>query len=60
MVLVRVVQAVRFGLLDLDRVLELVDERPAGVDLLLTGPGAPPDLREALDCVRLFSERSPT
>ncbi len=54
--LVGVTRAVALGLLDLDRVLELVDERPDATTLLLTGPRAPEELCAAVDSVEDFLE----
>lgn len=43
--------AVWFGLLTVTQVLELLDQRPDGVELVLTGRRAPPELLEAADLV---------
>jgi ATP:corrinoid adenosyltransferase len=55
-----VTRAVALGLLDLDRVLELVDERPAETTLVLTGPRPSEELCAAVDSVEDFFESSTT
>lgn len=42
-------EAAALGLVDVDRLLELVDERPPGRALVLCGEVAPPELCEAAD-----------
>lgn len=48
--------AIDFGLVSLSAVLELVRSRPAGLDLVLTGRNAPPELIEAADTVSEVKE----
>ncbi|MBN1288716.1 MAG: cob(I)yrinic acid a,c-diamide adenosyltransferase [Actinobacteria bacterium] len=43
--------AVDLGILDLGEVLRLVDERPEGVELILTGRGAPREFIQMADLV---------
>jgi len=43
--------ALDFGLLDLDEVLEIVEERPENVHMILTGRNCPRDLIERADLV---------
>ena len=43
--------AVDFGLLPVAEVLELVRSRPEGMELVLTGRGAPPEILDAADLV---------
>lgn len=50
-VLDEVCVAIRFGLLSAAEVLAVVRERPEGVELVLTGRGAPPELLAAADLV---------
>lgn len=48
--------AVSFGLLPLELVVRFVRERPAGMDLILTGRYAPPELIELADTVTEMKE----
>jgi cob(I)alamin adenosyltransferase len=48
--------AVSFGLVPLERVVRFVKERPAGMDLILTGRYAPPELIEIADTVTEMRE----
>jgi cob(I)alamin adenosyltransferase len=41
--------AVHYGLIDLDRVLNLIKEKPESVELVITGRNAPPELIQAAD-----------
>jgi len=59
-VLVGVTRAVALGLLDLDRVLELLDEQPDSMELLLTGPAISEELAGSVDEVRDFPEGART
>jgi cob(I)alamin adenosyltransferase len=43
--------ALHFGLADLPRVLRLIKDKPASVELILTGRDAPPELIDAADYV---------
>ncbi|MBN2168235.1 MAG: cob(I)yrinic acid a,c-diamide adenosyltransferase [Actinobacteria bacterium] len=43
--------AVDLGILDQDEVLRLIDERPEGVELVLTGRGAPQEFVQRADLV---------
>ncbi len=45
-----------FGLLDLDKILHLIDERPEKVELVLTGRKAPEELIERADLVTEMKE----
>ena len=55
-VLDEIVSAVDFGLLPLAEVLELMRKKPDGVELVLTGRGAPGELVEAADLVTEMRE----
>jgi cob(I)alamin adenosyltransferase len=55
-VLDEVTVAVRYGLLALDALLEVVDRRPAGVELVCTGRWAPSALVERADLVTEMRE----
>ncbi|OGO42066.1 MAG: cob(I)yrinic acid a,c-diamide adenosyltransferase [Chloroflexi bacterium RBG_16_57_9] len=48
--------ALQTGLLDVKDVLTLLDERPAGLHLILTGRGAPPEIVERADMVTEMRE----
>jgi cob(I)alamin adenosyltransferase len=48
--------AVSFGLLPVGEVLDLIDRKGAGVELVLTGRGAPPELIEKADLVTEMKE----
>jgi len=48
--------ALQTGLLDVKDVLTLLDERPAGLHLILTGRGAPPEIIERADMVTEMRE----
>jgi len=50
-VLDEIMYPLRYGWLPLDEVLQTLRERPAGVHVVLTGRGAPPELIEAADTV---------
>jgi cob(I)alamin adenosyltransferase len=43
--------ALDYGLLDLDRVFALLDDRPPGVELILTGRNAHPEVIDRADLV---------
>jgi ATP:corrinoid adenosyltransferase len=51
-ILAEVTRALALGLLDLDRVLELIDERPERTVLVLSGPDPPAELCDAVDSIR--------
>ena len=55
-VLDEVCVAVYFGLLSLEEVLALLDERPQGIELILTGRRAPQELLERADLVTEMRE----
>jgi cob(I)alamin adenosyltransferase len=48
--------AVDYGLIDLKSVLDLIDKRPPGVDLVITGRGASPALIQIADLVSEVKE----
>jgi cob(I)alamin adenosyltransferase len=48
--------ALEFGLVALDRVLQLMAARPSHVELILTGRGAPEELMESADLVTEMRE----
>lgn len=48
--------AVRYGLIPLTEVLEMVRQKPSAVDLVFTGRGAPPELIEVADLVTEMRE----
>lgn len=48
--------AIRFGLLTVDEVLAFLDERPEGVEVVLTGRYAPPEIIERADLVTEMQE----
>lgn len=50
-ILTDILAAVELGLLDVDRVLDLMDHLPAGVELTLTGPRVHPEIAAAADAV---------
>lgn len=43
--------ALDFGLIKLEPVLELINDKPPGLELVLTGRNAPPEIMEAADLV---------
>jgi cob(I)alamin adenosyltransferase len=43
--------ALKLGLIDVEQVVDLVRTKPAGLELVLTGRGAPPELVNAADLV---------
>ena len=48
--------ALDFGLIELDRVLKLMDERPSHVELILTGRHAPKEITDRADLVTEMRE----
>lgn len=48
--------ACTLGLIPVDRVLELLDDKPEGVELVLTGRGAPVEIVEKADLVTQMKE----
>lgn len=50
-VLDEAVSAVKFGLLPLEAVIQFIKAKPAGLELILTGRGAPAELTELADLV---------
>jgi len=48
--------ALRYGLLGLADILELLENKPDGVELVITGRGAPPELIEKADLVTEMRE----
>jgi cob(I)alamin adenosyltransferase len=48
--------AVKFGLFPVDRLLKLIEAKPSGVELVITGRGAPPELIERADLVTEMTE----
>ncbi len=48
--------ALKLGLLSLEAVMELLDAKPADLDIVLTGRGAPPELIERADLVTEMRE----
>ena len=48
--------AVRYGLIPVDDLLGLIHDRPAGVELVITGRGADPRIIEAADLVTEMTE----
>lgn len=55
-VLDEITVALRHGLLSLQDVLSLIEDRAAKTELVLTGRGAPPELRERADLVTEMTE----
>jgi len=51
LILDEIIVALGLRLLDLADILELVASKPAGIELVLTGRGAPPELVDAADLV---------
>ena len=51
LVLDEVLTAVKVGALDLGEVLDLVRSRPCGLEVVLTGRGAPPEITSVADLV---------
>ncbi len=50
-ILDEILYAVHYGLVELNEVLDIINERPAGLHLILTGRYAPPEIIEAADLV---------
>lgn len=48
--------AIDFGLLKIERVIEVIQRKPPGLELILTGRNAPAELMELADCVTEMKE----
>lgn len=49
--------AINLGLIRLNEVMEIIDEKPEGLELMITGRNSPQELLEAADYVTEFVER---
>lgn len=56
LILDEILNALRYNLISLESVLKMIKEKPPGVEIVLTGRGAPPEIIDAADLVTEMTE----